>query len=194
MGDSADSNSAVLVNKASATRHSKNGYVEYRPSTCWPVVISAPHGGELEPATIADRSTGCVEPDWFSVELAEAISDSFCALPGSPGPPSLVMLKLSRKKLDANRARKPSCEDGGVGEAGEAWDAYHGWLEEALRDCVKRFGFCLLLDVHGQSHRRDVTELGYLLTSDDLLLDDAVIDATVSTRTYKQNWMSALRS
>ena len=46
----------------------------------------------------------------------------------------------------------------------QAWDKYHGSVEEALRGCVERFGFCLLLDIHGQSHRAGVTELGYLVT------------------------------
>ena len=58
-----------------------------------------------------------------------------------------------------------------------AWDAYHGWIEEALREAVERHGFCLLLDIHGQSHRKGVSELGYLLTSDDLLLSDADLDS-----------------
>ena len=81
--------------------------------------------------------------------------------------------------MDANRARCPCCEPppaGGTTAAHGAWDAYHGWLEEALRAAVERHGFCLLLDIHGQSHRKGVTELGYLLTSDDLLLSDDAID------------------
>ena len=38
-------------------------------------------------------------------------------------------------------------------------------------------GFVLLLEVHGQSHQAGVSQLGDLLTSDDFLLPDSVIDA-----------------
>lgn len=114
------------------------------------------------------------------------------------GAPALVSLMLDRRKMDGNRARGPCCEPltnitglpGGVAQgecaaataeelagAPGAWDAYHGWLAEALAAAVARHGFCLLLDLHGQSHRKGVSELGYLLTSEDLLLPDDSIDA-----------------
>ena len=38
---------------------------------------------------------------------------------------------------------------------------------------MEKFGWALLVDVHGQGHREGVTELGYLLTSKQLLSSDA---------------------
>eukprot|EP00746_Dinoflagellata_sp_MGD_P076122 gnl/MRDRNA2_/MRDRNA2_30626_c0_seq1.p1 gnl/MRDRNA2_/MRDRNA2_30626_c0~~gnl/MRDRNA2_/MRDRNA2_30626_c0_seq1.p1 ORF type:complete len:333 (-),score=57.67 gnl/MRDRNA2_/MRDRNA2_30626_c0_seq1:281-1246(-) len=149
------------------------GLVEYRPSLSWPVVLSVPHGGDLTPEDIPDRTSGCTETDWNSWELAEEVCNAFCQ--DAAGPPAMIGLRLSRQKMDANRARTPSCERSEV--ALKAWDEYHGWLAQATESCCRQFGFCLLLDLHGQSHRAGVTELGYLITSDDLLLADEVLDA-----------------
>eukprot|EP00933_Yihiella_yeosuensis_P045385 TRINITY_DN4074_c1_g7_i1.p1 TRINITY_DN4074_c1_g7~~TRINITY_DN4074_c1_g7_i1.p1 ORF type:complete len:360 (+),score=45.61 TRINITY_DN4074_c1_g7_i1:104-1183(+) len=161
-----------LDTDASRTTLSADSFVEYRPSVAWPVVLSAPHGGDLLPDSIPDRTSGCFEPDWSSSELADSVWEAFKR--GAGDPPALVKLNLHRKKIDANRSRAASCEPDAE-EALKAWDDYHGSLAEALQACVERFGFCLLLDIHGQSHRKGVTELGYLLTSDDLLLSDGQI-------------------
>jgi len=124
------------------------------------------------PEGIPDRTKGCSEPDWNTWELAEEVCSSFSL--GAAGPPAMVGVRLSRQKMDANRARAPSCEGSELGM--RAWDDYHCWLSEAIEACSKHFGFCFLLDLHGQSHRAGVTELGYLITSDDLLLEDGVLD------------------
>lgn len=113
-----------------------------------------------------------MEVDWQSYELAEELLKAFSD--HTEGPPAFVALRLGRSKLDANRARGPGSRGSGE-DARRAWDAYHGWLEEAARVCVDRFGFCLILDIHGQSHRKGVTELGYLLTRDDLAQPDAAL-------------------
>ena len=86
-------------------------FVEYRPdsSACWPVVLSAPHGGALEPESIPDRTTGCFEPDWQSWQLAEAVRSAFAA-EAPAGGPAFVGLRLVRGKSDGNRPRCPSCE------------------------------------------------------------------------------------
>lgn len=174
-------------------------YVEYEPgSGDWPVVLAVPHGGMLMPEAVPDRTSGVAEPDWKSYELATAVFESFQHAGGDAGAPALVALMLDRRKMDGNRCRAQCCEPltniTGLGEgprqqppdqcmaelesdAARAWDAYHGLLAEALATAVERHGFCLLLDVHGQSHRTGVTELGYLLTSDDLLLPDEAINS-----------------
>lgn len=113
-----------------------------------------------------------MEPDEFSLELAKELRESFAAsAPGSY--PALVAVNLFRTKLDANRARGPA----GPEPVHAVWDAYHGAIQDALHRCVQQFGIALLLDVHGQSHRAGVTEVGYLLTSEDLLLSDTELDA-----------------
>ena len=138
-----------------ATCPATAGLVDARPSTAWPVVLAAPHGGRAAPASIPDRTSGCLEPDWNSAELAEAVWHAFRERDGGEaawgGAPALVMLRLSREKLDGNRPRASACEE--AADAQAAWDEYHGDLAQCLEDCVAAFGFCLLLDIHGQSHR-----------------------------------------
>ena len=144
-------------------------FVDARPASATardPVVISAPHGGDIIPLCFSDRISGCTECDWNSWELAEAAWEAFDR-------PALVGLRLSRLKLDANRARCFACDDEA---AFSVHDEYHSAVEAACAAAVERFGWCLHLDLHGQSHR-PATELGYLLTSEDFLMEDAALDA-----------------
>lgn len=138
-----------------------------------PVVLSAPHGGAQCPTDIFDRSSGCVCVDAGSLELARAMRAEFGRRLGAV--PHLVASQLHRTKLDANRGRDSAAEDGARG-ALSAWDCYHGWIKEALDEVVKQHGFALLLDIHGQDHRPDASELGYALSAVELLGDDASLD------------------
>ena len=138
-----------------------------------PVVLSAPHGGAQCPLDILERSSGCVCEDAGSLELARAIRAEFGRRLGAV--PHLVASQLHRTKLDANRGRDSAAEAGARG-ALAAWDCYHGWIREALDEVVTQHGFALLLDIHGQDHRPDASELGYALSAVELLGDDASLD------------------
>ena len=164
-----------------------HSHVDFRPSTAWPIVVSAPHGGFAKPNSISDRTSGCLEPDWNSLELAREIIQSF--LRRDDEAPAFVALLLHREKIDGNRPVCSACEEVGAEEAQAAWRCYHGGLARSLEDCVARFGFCLLLDIHGQSHRPDATELGYLLTSTDLLRTDAELDADSPRRSSVDSFL-----
>lgn len=132
-----------------------------------PLILAAPHGGNLLPPTIPDRTSGCMEPDTNSAQLAWAIFASVrrqqCGRAGCS--PSLVVGKLHRRKVDLARARHSSAESGGDGFA--AWDDYHSAIQQALDYAVARYGYAHLVDVHGQCHR-DATEVGHMLTNSDL--------------------------
>ena len=169
-------------------REGRVTYVDYSPSISWPVVLSCPHGGHEKPESVADRQSGCLEPDWESLQLAHEVREAFVSKWGRAAP-AYVALTLHREKLDANRARACAC-DPESSVAIKAWDAYHGSLESALKHCVDTFGFCLLLDIHGQSHRPDVSELGYLITSTDLLQQDAVLDGNPPRRSSVDSLLS----
>ena len=87
---------------------------------------------------------------------------------------------LHRTKIDANRSRtaatEPSAQDGPPNPADHVWISYHGRIAAAVRAALASHGRYLLADLHGQSHR-PATELGYLLTTDDLQLPDDLLDA-----------------
>ncbi len=137
-----------------------------------PIVLSAPHGGMQRPAGMAERTSGCVCEDAGSLELARAIRASFAQQLGAA--PHLVASQLHRTKLDANRCREAAAAPGSAALA--AYDCYHDWLGQAIDEVVDRHGFALLLDIHGQDHRPDASELGYALSAVDLLGDDAGLD------------------
>ncbi len=143
-------------------------YVEFVPGS-FPVVISVPHGGAMTPATIPDR-TGTTVTDSNTIDLGRAIADAFLARTGRR--PHLVICHLRRTKLDANREVVEAAQ--GNAEAIQAWQEYHGFIEQAMNAAAGR-GF--YVDLHGHGHAIQRLELGYLLSASTLDLTDAQLNA-----------------
>lgn len=160
-------------------------YVEYIAGNL-PIIISAPHGGYLEPAEIPDRScTGCVYlRDSYTQELSREILDSMIAITGCY--PHVIFNRLHRKKLDANR----DIGDAAVGDsrAEKAWEEYHAFIDSAKSEIMRIYGKGLFLDMHGHAHTIQRIELGYLLSRSQLQLPDS----TLNTPNYVNR--SSLRS
>lgn len=150
-------------------------WVEWRPGTL-PVVLSAPHGGDLEPDAIPDRSgDGIVTVrDSRTIETTEAAADALEDLTGER--PHVVIMHLRRTKVDANRGLPEAAL--GDPNAGRAWAEYHALVDSAKARVVADNGTGLYLDMHGHGHRVQRLELGYLLNSTELeTRDDATLDA-----------------
>jgi len=135
------------------------GLSEYFPGNC-PIIISAPHGGLEMPLDIPDRTHGCLVSDLFSLELATEIANALSRMLPAGVRPHLIVSKLKRRKMDANRNKQDAAHGDPIAE--QVWEDYHGFIEEAIRRSVSDFGFAQGFDVHGQQHR-GATELGYLL-------------------------------
>jgi hypothetical protein len=158
----------------------RNGYIEYIAGDS-PLIFSAPHGGSLVPAEIPDRtSTACgstnfvTGADRYTQELAREIRAAFVARTGKT--PHLVINRLHRKKLDANRSIKPAaCRDT---EAEIAWQEYSGFLDLARQQVARDFGRGWYTDVHGHGHAIQRLELGYEIPAADLRLSDAELDTS----------------
>jgi len=151
-----------------------NHYIEYRAGNL-PIIVSAPHGGSLEPASIPDRSCGnCVTvKDTWTEELAYEIDETIRGLFG--GYPHVITNRLHRKKLDANRGITEAAL--GVPAAETAWHEYHDFVQAAKDSCVARFGSALYIDLHAHGHTIQRIELGYLLSKTELQLPNSVLDA-----------------
>ncbi len=145
-------------------------YIEYIPGTL-PLVISAPHGGYLKPAEIPDRMEGNVEQDIYTQEMARALQEEFQKRTG--GIPYVILCRLHRVKLDANREIKEAAQGNVIAE--KSWQEYHGFIEKAGAEVQKNFGAGLYIDLHGHRHEQGRIELGYLLTAQDLALDNEAI-------------------
>lgn len=157
------------------------GYVEFVPGDA-PLVIIAPHGGTLSPGGLPDRMcAGCVTTaDLNTQELARAITDAFLRRTGKR--PHLVINRLHRRKLDANRDMAEAT--GGTSSLESSWRWLHAAVDSARDHVVKRSGRGLVIDLHGHGHVVPRLELGYLLGDFDLRLSDAQLSSTnAMTRT-----------
>lgn len=175
------------------------GYVEYLPGTGLNVILSAPHGGVEEPASIPDRDAGCwdgsqciwshtcgvKDPDQCGAttvrdvntaelgrELRQSLCDRFNGLC-----PGLVVNLLHRVKLDANREINEATF--GVQAAVDAYDEFQAYIADE-RASIGRPG--LFVDVHGHGHDLQWAELGYLASAAELDSGDPVDPATTSIR------------
>lgn len=166
---------AANVGVAGDVRTDGNGWVEYTIGDV-PLIISAPHGGLLAPASLPDRScSGCVTVnDDNTQELARRVATQFKERTGRR--PHLVINLLRRAKLDANREVVEAT--GGNGALSATWSAYHGYIESARTriSAAQRRG--LLLDLHGHAHAVPRLELGYLISAASLRLDDQALGAS----------------
>jgi hypothetical protein len=150
-------------------------YVEYQAGSA-PLILIAPHGGTLSPATLPDRTcAGCeTSNDLNTQELSRAVADSFAAKTGRR--PHLVANKLHRRKFDANREVPEAT--GGTLALERSWRWLHAFIDTAKAAIVRTPGRGLVLDMHGHGHAILRLEIGYLLSANTLRLDDAGITAT----------------
>jgi len=146
-----------------------NQYVEYLAGNL-PIIISAPHGGYLEPDEIPDRDcAGCVTVrDAFTQELSREMIEEIVEATGCY--PHVIINLLHRKKFDANR----DVGDAADGNAAviESWMAYHDFINTAKEQVIQDYGRGLFLDMHGHGHEIQRIELGYTLSKSELQLTD----------------------
>jgi hypothetical protein len=168
----------------------RNSYVEYVPGNA-PVIITAPHGGALLPASIPERTASAcggsatIVQDVNTADLARQMQARFQAAHGTI--PHLVIMHLHRRKVDANRtAPEAAC---GNAEAGAAMEDWHDFINAAKAAVLRSHGKGWYIDLHGHGHALPRLELGYLLADADLNRSDALLDAAPG---YEQ--LSSIRS
>uniref|UniRef100_A0A1I8IY09 N-formylglutamate amidohydrolase n=1 Tax=Macrostomum lignano TaxID=282301 RepID=A0A1I8IY09_9PLAT len=172
----------IVALSTASDRWDPDGQVQYSPgSAC--IVLSAPHGGRQRPDWISDRrAVGCETADgdcrWNATcpgsscrallygdpntrEIATAVRDY---LTEDGLRPHLIANHMDRMKMDPNRGG-PTLSEGIQCDpaAKRVYDSYHGFVRQAV-DAVRRScrGRGLLLDIHGQHHPQNWTEIGYL--------------------------------
>lgn len=171
----------------------RNGYVEYVAGDA-PVILTAPHGGNLTPSEIPDRTasrcggSATTTTDLNTIALARAMQARYHARFGRY--PHVVVMHLARLKLDANRLDpEAACGDP---EAQTALAEWHDFIDAARGAVLQASGRGWYMDMHGHGHSIQRLELGYLLTGAQLDLTDAQLDAnaayedTASVRTMSE--------
>lgn len=150
----------------------ERNYIECLPGDL-PLVISAPHGGREDPEEIPQREKGVVQMDTNTQELARGIVEEFLARVGHR--PHLILCRLHRRRLDCNREIVEAAAGNPIAE--RAWNEYHGFIDTALKAAVAQGGKAFLIDLHGQAHKEQRIELGYLHARDTLALSDEQLDS-----------------
>ncbi|PAA89329.1 hypothetical protein BOX15_Mlig001350g1 [Macrostomum lignano] len=188
----------IVALSTASDRWDPDGQVQYSPgSAC--IVLSAPHGGRQRPDWISDRrAVGCETADgdcrWNATcpgsscrallygdpntrEIATAVRDY---LTEDGLRPHLIANHMDRMKMDPNRGG-PTLSEGIQCDpaAKRVYDSYHGFVRQAV-DAVRRScrGRGLLLDIHGQHHPQNWTEIGYLLRKTQLNSGQYPADST----------------
>lgn len=164
----------LLLLLAAGPGASAQSLIEVLPGD-YPVVLSAPHGGYLQPDSLSDRTcAACVTVrDSRTQEWARALREEIRLLTGRT--PSVVISLLARTKLDPNRDVGEAADGDPI--AARVWADYHEAIEQAKSDIELQFGRGLVLDLHGHGHSILRFELGYLLSASTLRLPDAELDA-----------------
>jgi hypothetical protein len=150
--------------------YGSENYIEYSVGTL-PILISVPHGGNVVPSTIPNRS--CNNPttvtDANTIDLGIKIDSVFKVRTGCR--PHLVYCHLRRTKLDANR----NIADGACGNpiAENAWQEFHKFIDTARFVIHQKYGNkSFYFDLHGHGNPIQRIELGYLLRTGELMLND----------------------
>jgi N-formylglutamate amidohydrolase len=139
-----------------------------------PLIISVPHGGDLKPNSIPDRTCNDAVniSDENTLELALAILKVF---EKNGQKPYLVLNKMHRSKMDANR-NKSEAACGNL-DAMAVWEEYHEKIEAGLAAVRSKFNKGLFIDLHGHGNPKQRVELGYLLYEDELALPDETLNS-----------------
>lgn len=155
-----------------------------------PLVLIAPHGGELSPADLPDRD--CVQcasvNDFGTQELAYAIAAAFEARIGKR--PYVVVNRLHRRKFDANREVVEAT--GGFAPLAPLWTAFHEQIDSAKTGALRVHPRVLVLDLHGHAHTKQRLELGYLLSGSNLRLNSSALAPLLSNSSIAQ--LASLRA
>lgn len=163
----------------------KHQYTEYVKGEI-PVVLTAPHGGRLTPEEIPDRTHGVVDADANTQELARVVAETIHKESGRH--PHLVICRLHRRKLDANRDVAEAAQ--GSELAKEAWQEYHTFIRQACDEAVRKHGVVLLIDLHGHGHPEPQVELGYLHSVEQLNADVAKLNAPAFAAQGSLAWIA----
>ena len=154
-----------------STQYGTSGFIEYVAGDL-PIILSAPHGGDLSPEALPDRTQGVVINDAMTQELTRAVYRALVAQTGRH--PHVIINRLHRRKMDANRYLEEAAE--GNAGAETAWTEFHAFTDQAKTQVRDDWGAGLYLDLHGHGHPMLRLELGYLLTRGDLNDSDARLD------------------
>ncbi|HEY6168996.1 MAG TPA: hypothetical protein VI454_13220, partial [Verrucomicrobiae bacterium] len=157
------------------TYFGRSNYIEYTAGNL-PIIISAPHGGTLNPAELPDRTYGTFSTDTATDVLARDIRATFSNRFGAT--PHVIICRLDRQKIDCNREVIEGAQSNAL--TGISWTNFQDFIAAAKQTVSNQFGRGFYIDLHGHGHDLQRLELGYLLTASELGLSDATLNGSSS--------------
>jgi hypothetical protein len=148
-------------------------YIKYYHGNA-PVIFSAPHGGEVQPAHIKTRSSGVFDKDDYTYELTELIIEEFYKQTSLT--PYAIIADISREKVDINRDKEEAYEDE---KAAIPYNQFHDFIQSSRKEIDAKFSKGLYIDIHGQSHPKGYLEFGYLLDNSILKQHDGALKQNI---------------
>lgn len=151
-----------------------NNYIEYQAGNM-PLILSSPHGGYLTPSAIPDRNcVGCVTGrDSYTLELTREIAKAIKAKTNCF--PHVIINKLHRKKLDANREITEATDSNPSSYV--YWNDYNDFIDSARENIKNKTTKGLFIDIHGHGHSIQRIEIGYLLSKTNLQQSNLFLDS-----------------
>jgi autotransporter-associated beta strand protein len=154
------------------TYFGRSNYIEYLAGDL-PVILSAPHGGALQPAELPLRSYGTFATDSNTEDLIRRVRTEIQNLVGHL--PHIIICRLDRDKIDANREIVEGAQGHPLTEI--SWNDFQNFIMAARTNVTARHGRGFYIDLHGHGHPIQRLELGYLLTGTQLRLSDATLNS-----------------
>ena len=171
------------------------------------LIITAPHGGKTKPSYVrsrtADYSYGNLITDPYNndksfsetedlntKDFAETIATAIKAKTGLR--PHLIVNNLHRSKLDANRRMEVAAQ--GDRNAENTWKAFQKYIDDARQTVNTNHSAGLLIDIHGNGHTPQRTEVGYLISKDDFKsnIESQVNNTSIKSMVNANNTLTAL--
>ena len=158
----------------------------------FPLVISVPHGGEIDCKLLPKRRSGILGIDKGTIDLArdlfKYLSTQSTLSEQVSIKPSYVISKLRRNKIDFNR---PESEAFPLGSelSKQFYHYYHEKIRNYVDYNIKKYNISLLVDIHGfERHKRPP---GF--RDVDLIIGTENLKSLYSRPISKNNWHETLR-
>lgn len=128
-----------------------NQYIQYKQGTI-PLILSVPHGGELQCEEIPIRTSGIRGIDKNTISLAEDflqyIQNIYSRRLNTRKTPSYIFCNIARSNIDLNRPLDKAFNQNSK-LAKKIYLTYHNSLRNCIDHNIDIYNLSLLLDIHG---------------------------------------------
>lgn len=166
-----------------------------------PILILSLHGGNKKVKCSPRKPNKSVknfvkDNDKYTAEIATSIFKKLSALGIKP---YLLVNKIHRKYVDLNRPLEDACSKNCLPSKAHYY-LFHHKLSETITNIKKLYGKCLIFDVHGNKHSKDMLQFGYhiklnelranKLTSNSFNSLDGIKNSQLANYIYKKKSLS----